>query len=196
MVQFIFLHDEYKTLFFEQDLYYESINEYRDWFIETYPCLYEWKNSMEWTMQYKKEENKEEQDDKEQEENKEEQDDKEQEENKEIKEKKEKKDNETIQICFETKLEGYTTLCIRNTENNLTLNLPFPDNMNYYQLQTIFSLLLPKVEVVFYLKHGETYYMPKHPYVFVPKNSKDCMVNINTYPVVIYMNYTITTVTG
>lgn len=168
MVQFIFLHDEYKTLFFEQELHYESIDEYRDWFIETYPCLYEWKNSMEWTIQHKK---------------------KDIEENEDI-------EKETIQICFETKVEGYTTLCIRNTENDLTLNLPFPDNMNYYQLQTIFSLLLPKVEVVFYLKHGETYYIPKHPYVFLPKNSKDCMVNINTYPVVIYMNYTITTVTG
>lgn len=174
MVQFIFLHDEYKTLFFEQDLHYESIDEYRDWFIETYPCLYAWKYRMEWTMQHKK---------------------KDIEENEDI----EENDNiekDTIQICFETKVEGYTTLCIRNTENDLTLKLPFYDYMDYYELQTIFSLLLPQVEVVFYLKYGETYYIPKHPYISIPKNTTDCMVNINTYPVIIYMNYTITTVTG
>jgi hypothetical protein len=143
MVQYRFIHNEFSILLFEQELDFTKLDEYIDWFIRLYPCLQEWKNVMEWTM----EENK---------------------------------------IQCETKTEGYQTLCIRNSENERTFYLPFLPYMTFYQLRTIFSLLLPLDEFECYVTYKGNYYLPKHPYIHVPKRN-ECRVNTSTYPLSIFI---------
>jgi hypothetical protein len=152
MVHFLFIHDEYKTFLFEQELQFETLDGYVDWFIQTYPCLGDWKTHMEWSMHTNE-------------------------------------TSPTIEIHMETKLEGYPTICVRNTENENTLYIPFPSFMTFNQLRTIFSLLLPCIEFTIYLTYNETYYLPKHNYIYLPKKCTECTVNTSTYPLNIYMNY-------
>ena len=150
MVQYIFLHDGFDTLLFTQELSseYESLTDYINWFIHCYPCLLEWKETMNWTME---------------------------------------KSEEKITIRCETKIEGCKTFCIRNTENEYTLHIPFLPHMTYYQLRTIFSLLLPAVELVFYFVFDDKYYTPKEPFVQIPTNSTECKINTTTYPLSIFV---------
>jgi len=90
-----------------------------------------------------------------------------------------------VEIHCETKCEGYTTLCIRNTENEYTLQFPFPPYMTYYQLRTIFSLLLPNTEINIYLKKQDIYYKPKHEFIFLPGQCTEYTVDTNHYPLLI-----------
>jgi hypothetical protein len=150
LVTYLFIHDGFETILFDQELSLTTLEEYIEWFIDTYPCLQDWKESMHWNLINTKID-----------------------------------ETEHTHIHFETKTEGYTTLCIRNTINDKTLHFPF-SSMNYYQLRTIFSLLLPSIDVVFYLNYNNNFYQPKHPFVMLPKATKECMVDVSTYPLIIY----------
>jgi len=150
MVQYIYLHDGFDTLLFEQEMpdSYETITDYIEWFTDCYPCLQEWKETMNWTME---------------------------------------QCNGITMIRCETKIEGYNTICIRNTIDPRTLHFPFLPRMTFYQLRTIFSLLLPCIELIFYVSNQDKYYIPKHPFVCLPANSPECLIDTSTEPLSIYI---------
>jgi hypothetical protein len=154
MLEFIFLHDGFDSLLFSVDdheiPHAECISDYINWFIHCYPCLEEWKETMNWTMD---------------------------------------KMNGTIFIRCETKIEGYDTFCIRNTENEYTLYIPFLPHMTYYQLNLILSLLLlPTIDFVYYIHQHDTSYTPKHLFFSLPRNTKECLIDTTTYPLSININ--------
>ena len=49
-MRFVFMYHVYKTVLLLENIYFSTMDEYRNWFIEQYPFLLHWKELMEWTM--------------------------------------------------------------------------------------------------------------------------------------------------
>lgn len=71
------------------------------------------------------------------------------------------------------------TLCIRNTENDTILYVPFFLGMTIDELTKLILLLFPKNNIIVTINYNGKWYTPINNYVLVPFSSTECKIECN-----------------